>query len=298
MSSDAFADLGRSLSQFAEGLRRLMDANQRPAAGSPADKEADGEPHAGDWGLHPSSAIFATVLLTTWSCTDHLSAAGTVLEHHRGISSLYTLTRGAAESAAIACYLTEPGIGSLERVRRNLNYDLQAMHEDLNMLRTIAGQEAAGKAARHSERIDAIGREGHQHQLELTRPRRGYSACYLGEKLPSAMTLIDMTASRTSGVGARYQQLLSSVAHGQLHGLSRFLVRAPSPADPGKVISQLNVTAHDLALHLLAGPLCASTLVEHLRWFCGWDTSELDGTTLTMMHVWGRVAGVPYTGPT
>ncbi len=221
-----------------------------------------------------------------------------MLEHHRGISSLYTLTRGAAESAAIACYLTEPGIGSLERVRRNLNYDLQAMHEDLNMLRTIAGQEAAGKAARHSERIDAIGREGHQHQLELTRPRRGYSACYLGEKLPSAMTLIDMTASRTSGVGARYQQLLSSVAHGQLHGLSRFLVRAPSPADPGKVISQLNVTAHDLALHLLAGPLCASTLVEHLRWFCGWDTSELDGTTLTMMHVWGRVAGVPYTGPT
>lgn len=88
MSSDAFADLGRSLSKFAEGLRRLMDANQRPTAGSPADKEADGEPYAGGWGLHPASAVFATVLLTTWSCTDHLSAAGTVLEHHRGISSL------------------------------------------------------------------------------------------------------------------------------------------------------------------------------------------------------------------
>jgi alkanesulfonate monooxygenase SsuD/methylene tetrahydromethanopterin reductase-like flavin-dependent oxidoreductase (luciferase family) len=58
-----------------------------------------------------------------------------VLEHHRGISSLYTLTRGAAESAAIAGYLTEPGIGLLERVRRNLNYDLQAMHEDLAHMR-------------------------------------------------------------------------------------------------------------------------------------------------------------------
>ncbi len=116
MSSDAFADLGRCLSQFAEGLRGLVDANQRSAAGSPADKEADGEPYAGDWGLHPSGAVFTTVLLTTWSCTDHLSAAGTVLERHQGISSLYTLTRGAAESAAIACCLTEPGIGSLERV--------------------------------------------------------------------------------------------------------------------------------------------------------------------------------------
>ena len=297
MSSDAFADLGRSLSRFAEDLRRLMEANQRAAAGSPADKEADGETYAGDWGRHPSGAVFATVVLTTWSCTDHLSAAGMLLEQHRGISSLYTLMRGAAEAAAIACYLTEPGIGSLERVRRNFNYDLQAMHEDLNMLRNIDGPEAAAKAARHRDRIDAIGREAHWHQLQLTRHKKGYSACYLGEKPPSAMTLIDKTASRTSGVGARYQQLLSSVAHGQLHGLSRFLIRAPSPAEPGKVISQLNVTAHDLALHLLAGPLCASTLVEHLRWFCGWDTSELDGTTITTMHVWGRIAGVPYTGP-
>jgi len=73
-------------------------------------------------------------------------------------------------------------------------------------------------------------------------------------------------------------------------------MRGPSPAEPGKVISQLNVTAHDLALHLLAGPLCASTLVEHLRWFCEWEASELDGPTLTMMRVWGRIAGVPYTG--
>jgi len=298
MSSDAFADLGRSLSQFAEGLRLLVDVNQRPAAGSPADKEADGEPFAGEWGLHPAGAVVATVLLTTWSCTDHLSVVGTVLEGHRGISSLYTLTRGAAESAAMACYLTEPGIGSLERVRRNLNYDLQAMYEDLNMLRTIAGQDAVDKAARHAARIDAIGREGHQHQLQLTRPKNGrYAACHLGDKLPSAMTLIDKSASRMSGVGARYQQLLSSVAHGQLHGLSRFLIHAPSPADPGKVIAQLNVTAHDLALHLLAGPLCAATLVEHLRWFFGWDTSELDGTTRAMMRVWGRIAEVPYTGP-
>jgi hypothetical protein len=62
------------------------------------------------------------------------------------------------------------------------------MHEDLNMLRTIAEQEAIDKAARHSARIDAIGREGHRHQLQLTRPKKGYSACYLGEKPPSAMT--------------------------------------------------------------------------------------------------------------
>ncbi len=88
MSSDAFADLGRSLSQFAEGLRSLVDVNKRPAAGSPADKEASGEPYAGDWGGHPSRDVFATVLMTSWSCTDHLAVAGAVLEQHHGISSL------------------------------------------------------------------------------------------------------------------------------------------------------------------------------------------------------------------
>jgi hypothetical protein len=64
---------------------------------------------------------------------------------------------------------------------------------------------------------------------------------------------------------------------------------------------KVTVSNHDPVRDLrdaaLAGPLCASTLVEHLRWFFGWDTSELDGTTLTMMRVWGRIAGVPYTGP-
>jgi len=90
------------------------------------------------------------------------------------------------------------------------------------------------------------------------------------------MTLIDQCASRTSGIGAAYQQLLSSVAHGQLRGLSRFLMRAPAPAEPGKVIVQMNLSDRDAALHLLAGPLCASTLVEHLRWFFGWDSDAVD----------------------
>jgi hypothetical protein len=89
------------------------------------------------------------------------------------------------------------------------------------------------------------------------------------------MTMIDQCASRTSGVGATYQQLLSSVAHGQLHGLSRFVMRAPTPAEPDKVIVQMNLAAHDAALHLLVGPLCAAALVEHPRWFFGWNRPGL-----------------------
>ena len=297
VSSDSFTDLGSSLRKVAGGLTQLVEVNKRPAAGSPADKEADGEPFASEWSAHPARDLFATLLMECWSCADHLTVAGGVLAERRAVASLYTITRGAAEAASIACYLSEPGIEPLERVRRIMNHNLAALHEDLNMLSRFGSQDAARKAAKHRAQEAAIARAGHGHGLVFTRPKKGFSPCFLGGKPPSAMTLIDQCASRTSGVGAAYQQLLSSVAHGQLHGLSRFLMRAPTPAEPGKVVVQMNVSAHDAALHLLAGPLCASTLVEHLRWFFGWNTEAVDPAVLAMLHIWGRIAGVPYTGP-
>jgi hypothetical protein len=61
MSSDSFADLGTSLRAVAKGLIGLFDVNKQPAAGSPADKEADGEPFAGEWSLHPARDLVATL---------------------------------------------------------------------------------------------------------------------------------------------------------------------------------------------------------------------------------------------
>lgn len=69
MSSDAFADLGGSLRKVAEGLMQLVDVNKRPAPGSPAGEEADGEPFAGEWSAHPARDLAATLLMECWSCT-------------------------------------------------------------------------------------------------------------------------------------------------------------------------------------------------------------------------------------
>jgi hypothetical protein len=41
----------------------------------------------------------------------------------------YSVTRAAAEAAAMAVYLTDPAIDGLERVRRNTNYRLDALCE-------------------------------------------------------------------------------------------------------------------------------------------------------------------------
>jgi hypothetical protein len=50
MSSDPLTDLANSTEAFAREFREFMARNPRPAPGSPADKEALGEPFAGNLG--------------------------------------------------------------------------------------------------------------------------------------------------------------------------------------------------------------------------------------------------------
>ena len=83
------------------------------------------------------------MLMTSWSCADHLGGMAAVLRTRRGVASLYMLARGAAEAAVVACYQSEVGISPLERVRRNMNCNLDALCQDLNMLRRF-GDPAPG----------------------------------------------------------------------------------------------------------------------------------------------------------
>jgi hypothetical protein len=94
MSSGSFADLGGALCKVANGLIRLVDLDKRSAAGSPADKEAEGQPFAGEWSAHLARDLVATLRMECWSCADHVTAAGAALTEHRAVASLYTLTRG------------------------------------------------------------------------------------------------------------------------------------------------------------------------------------------------------------
>jgi hypothetical protein len=293
MSSDPFADLASSLEAFAWALRDVLVVNDYPAQGSPAAREGEGEPYAGEWSAHPARDLNASVLLATWSCADHLAALSVVLRARKLITPLYTIARGAAESAAVACYLTQTDIDPLERVRRNMNYNLQALTEDLNMLRRFTSPDAVARIRRHEEQLAKIAREGQLKSFAFTKPKR-YNAGYLGDKPPSAMDTISKIASQSPVIGAASQQLLSGVAHAQLHGLSRFLMTiGPEPDDPSKVTVTLNVAAPELAMNLLVAPLCALTLVEHIRWFLGWDVDDARAMGKRLLYTWVRIAGIP-----
>jgi hypothetical protein len=105
VSSDSFADLARSLNVFCGALRDVIKEHPAPQPGSPADKECEGEPLAGEWGRRPSRDTRAAIFLTAVSCADHLAACADVITARRVAAALYTLTRSAVEAAATSCYL-------------------------------------------------------------------------------------------------------------------------------------------------------------------------------------------------
>ncbi len=163
------------------------------------------------------------------------------------------------------------------------------------MLRRFDGPDARQRIARHQAQLAAITRTGQQHGWAFTAQKRARSA-YLGDAPPRTMTMIDQCASRTQGLGAASYQMLSGVAHARLHGLSHLLMTLPA-AQPGKVQVQVNVAPDVLAQQLFVGPLCATTLAGHLRWFPGWDTEKIHPAANRMDATWGRIARVPFLGP-
>ena len=209
----------------------------------------------------------------------------------------YVLTRAAAESASVCCYVADPAADARERLRRSMNLRLDGMCEQFIMLRSVGSVDATREIAYIEQRVAAFSRAAAAHGFAFHKADgRGRSA-YLDDKLPSAMKLMDACASDTPGLGIAYQRLLSAVTHGKLHGLSRFLMATEAAGRHGSPQVELNVPARTFALDLLAGPLCASTVIERLAWFTGWDTDDMERPVVEMLHTWGRIARVPYPGP-
>jgi hypothetical protein len=155
--------------------------------------------------------------------------------------------------------LSEPGIEPLERVRRHMNLDLRALHEDDRMLRKIADPPSVAKANKHADRELVIGRAGEHFGLSFTKAA-GRRQAYLGDEPLSAMKMIEECAPTEPALKSAYQ-LLSGVAYGLWHGHARLLQRKRDSRHgwPGS-----GGGAKTLARDLAAAPLCACALVGRL----------------------------------
>ena len=291
MSSDPFADLARSTEAFAREFREFMTRNPRPAPGSPAEEEAQGEPFAGDWSDHPSSDIFATTYLAAASCTDHLLGLADVLSARNAVFAAYTLTRGAVEAAALGCYLTDQGIGGRERVRRTMNYRLEAMCERVWLFKDMHSEYAAEKLDETERRISDFGRAARQHNFSFHAMNGKGRAAHIGPEQPKAMTLISLAVDKEMPeLGRMYQRLLSATAHSAVHGLARMLTPvSPNAGRPGEALAAVNQDPQSLAVELVVGPLTAHSLARGVEWFTSCDMSDLHGPANQMLRTWSRI---------
>ena len=291
MSSDPFADLASSTEAFATEFREFMTRNQRPAPGSPAESESQGEPFAGDWADRPSSDIFATAYLSATSCTDHLLGLTDVLRSRNALFSAYTLTRGVVEAAALGCYLTDPDIDGKERVRRTMNYRLDALCEQTWLFKDMHGEYAAEKLDETRQRISDFARSARQHGFDFHDMNGKGRAAHIGPAQPAAMTLISLAVDKdVPELGRMYQRLLSATAHSALHGLARMLTPlSPNDGRPGEALAAVNADPRRLAVELIVGPLAAHGLARGVEWFTGCDTSSLHGPANQMLMTWSRV---------
>jgi hypothetical protein len=294
MSSDPFADLASTTEAFAKEFREFMTRNPRPAPGSPADKEAQGEPFASDWGEHPSSDIFATTYLTVTSCTDHLLGLADVLRARNALFATYTLTRGAVEAAALGCYLTDQDIDGRERVRRTMNYRLDAMCERVWLFTDMHGDYAAEKLAETRQRVADFARGARQHDFSFHDMNGKGRAARIGPGQPAAMNLISLAVDKDMPeLGRTYQRLLSATAHSGVHGLARMLTPlTPNEGRPGEALAAVNIDPRTLTAELIVGPLTAHRLARGVEWFTGCDMTGLHGPANQMLQTWARIGRI------
>jgi hypothetical protein len=294
MSSDPFADLAHSTEAFATEFRAFMTRNPRPALGSPAEEEAQGEPFAGDWSDHPSSDIFDTTYLAATSCTDHLLGLADVISSRNALFAAYTLTRGAVEAAALGCYLTDQDIDGRERVRRTMNYRLDAMCERVWLFKDMHNEYAVEKLEETQRRISDFARAARLHNFSFHNMNGKGRAAHIGLEQPKAMTLISLAVDKdVPELGRMYQRLLSATAHSAVHGLARMLRPvSPNAGRPGEALAAVNKDPRSLAVELIVGPLTAHSLARGIEWFTGCDMSDLNGPANQMLRTWSRIGHV------
>ena len=203
----------------------------------------------------------------------------------------YTLTRGAVEAAALGCYLTGQDIDGRERVRRTMNYRLEAMCERVWLFKDMHGEYAAEKLGETKKRISDFARAARQHNLSFHDMNGKGRAAHIGPEQPKAMTLISLAVDKEMPeLGRMYQRLLSATAHSAVHGLARMLTPvSPNAGRPGEALAAVGKDPQSLAVELVVGPLTAHSLARGLEWFTGCDMSDLHGPANQMLRTFSRI---------
>jgi hypothetical protein len=242
----------------------------------------------------PPPALPATTYLAATSCTDHLLGLADALSSRNALFAGYTLTRGAVEAAAVGCYLTDQDIDGKERVRRTMNYRLDAMSERVWLFKDMHDDYAAEKLDETKQRISDFARGARQHNFIFHDMNGKGRAAHVGTEQPKAMTLISLAVDKEC---ARARADLPAAAERDRSlrcpwpGTNADTV-SPNEGRPGEALAAVNIDPRRLAVELIVGPLTAHSLARGIEWFTGCDMSDLHGPANQMLRTWSRIGRI------
>jgi hypothetical protein len=194
----------------------------------------------------------------------------------------------------LGCYLTDQEIDSRERVRRAMNYRLDAMCGRVWLFTDIQGDYAAQKLDETKQRITNFARGARQHGFSFHDMNGKGRAAHIGPAQPAAMNLISLAVDKDMPeLGWTYQRLLSATAHSGVHGLARMLAPlSPNGGRPDEALAAVNIDPRTLAVELVVGPRTAYNLARGIEWFTGCDMTGLHGPANQMLRTWARIGRI------
>jgi hypothetical protein len=268
MTGNEYVELLRtSLTRFRDEAAEFVQSHGTdPAAGSIAATERSS--FARPESLLSAAAI-AAVLVE--SVSEHLTAfVKTITEPVEPIAC-WTCVRSMLESASIAAWLLEPGIGAQERVGRVFALRYEGMEQELKFL-NAAGVPAAD-VKKLEDHIDDVEKIALGLGFSQKTTRKG-ERIGIAKQMPSATDII----KQVLGEDLAYR-MLSAVAHGHfwaIHQLS-FSKGQPGVAD-GVAVVELMKSSGTLQGYAFLGLRAMKSLALPLWNQClyyGWDKDRL-----------------------
>lgn len=145
---------------------------------------------------------------------DHLRGAAATLRAPRVLLAPHTLCRAAAESAALAYYLTDPKISTRDRVGRWLN--TQVNQRQAVILSLDAASPERVEAPTRYELCLEHARKTDFNVSTTRRTWQPHTPAHIKPAYPKIATLVDelMAESHSPGLGRSLYQFTSAIAHG------------------------------------------------------------------------------------
>lgn len=284
----------RHLRELADLLMSQYQPDQQTIyPGSPADVEQNDHQYDDSWGRATHEVVHQSAT-HVHVAFDHMHAMSAVILSPNTVLAISTLSRTVLESLGTLHYLYEPGIPTLERVRRRYNIRLASLAEQHNTLLGLA--RSAGREGNETMQVPeelvrsilAIRSSCARYGLAMTTPKtRGNfkPARWLGDRPPRDQRLItDLLSSsgdKDTKLGPALHRITSATAHGQPHGSLLFMLgHSASATDPGVVNVELGLSLNHFSTILGGVFVGFQNATVRLAKYYGWP-----------LEPWGKAIG-------